>query len=78
MSLTVEASRALRDAEVVFICVGIPARADGEANLLAVERAASALTARRNGCGREVDRVPAGTANRVEMTVFHPGSEPPR
>ena len=33
-------STTVGDAEVVFICVGTPARADGEANLLAMETAA--------------------------------------
>jgi len=75
LSFTVEAPRALRDAEVVFICVGTPARADGEANLLAVERSASviALNGRDGTVVVEKSTVPAGTADRVEMTVHREG-----
>jgi len=86
LSFTVQASQALRDAEVVFICVGTPARADGEANLLAVERSASviALNAKDGTVVVEKSTVPAGTADRVEMTVqregrgryFHVASNP--
>src|SRR5439155_24580075 len=38
LAFTVDAPSALREAEVVFICVGTPARADGEANLVAMEQ----------------------------------------
>lgn len=38
-------AEALRDAEVVFICVGTPGRADGEANMIAVEAVALSIAA---------------------------------
>lgn len=58
---------ALVEAEVAFICVGTPARADGEANLAAVEQAARdvARSARHRMVIVEKSTVPAGTANRV-------------
>ena len=43
MTFTLDAAGALADAEVVFICVGTPARADGEANLVAMEQTASQI-----------------------------------
>ena len=43
LAFTPEAGEAVQDASVVFICVGTPARADGEASLLAVERSATQI-----------------------------------
>ena len=43
LAFTVDPPSALREAEVVFICVGTPARADGEANLVAMEQTASQI-----------------------------------
>ncbi|CAN5700517.1 UDP-glucose/GDP-mannose dehydrogenase family protein [soil metagenome] len=65
-------SRAIAGADVVFICVGTPARASGEANLIAVEQAAQ--TVARHATGRSVivekSTVPAGTAQRVRRTLL--------
>lgn len=58
-------------AQVVFICVGTPARANGEANLVAVEGAARDL-ARHADPGTvivEKSTVPAGTATRVKRML---------
>ena len=59
-------------AEVVFICVGTPARASGEANLAAVEQAARDIA--RAATGRlvvvETSTVPAGTAGRLQRTLL--------
>lgn len=71
LSFTHAASEALRDAEVVFICVGTPARANGEANLVAMEGAARDI-ARHGRDGVvvvEKSTVPAGTAERVRDTL---------
>ena len=71
LSFTAEASEALRDAEVVFICVGTPARANGEANLVAMESSAREI-ARHAPDGVvvvEKSTVPAGTAERVGNTL---------
>ena len=67
LSFSTVAADALRDAEVVFICVGTPARANGDANLLAMEQSASEI-ARHAPDGTvvvEKSTVPAGTADRV-------------
>lgn len=66
---------ALGDAEVVFVCVGTPARANGDANLLAMEHAASQI-ARHGRDGAvvvEKSTVPAGTADRVRTTLQRDG-----
>lgn len=59
------------NAQVVFICVGTPPRADGEANLVAMESAASMIArhARRAPVVVEKSTVPAGTADRVRHTM---------
>jgi UDPglucose 6-dehydrogenase len=55
----------------VFVCVGTPPRAGGEANLLALERAAEII--RRHATGSlvvvEKSTVPAGTASRMQETL---------
>jgi UDPglucose 6-dehydrogenase len=61
----------LAHADVVFICVGTPPHAHGEANLLAVERAAIEV-ARHAGNGTvvvEKSTVPAGTAERIRLII---------
>ena len=51
-------------AEVLFVCVGTPAKASGEANLVAVERAARSVARHLVGPVAVVEKstVPAGTA----------------
>lgn len=65
------AMNAVEQAEVVFICVGTPARADGEADLTAVEQAARGVA--RHATHRmvvaEKSTVPAGTAARVRRAI---------
>ncbi|MGH2746691.1 MAG: UDP-glucose dehydrogenase family protein [Actinomycetota bacterium] len=72
-----DASGTVREADVVFICVGTPARATGEANLVAVERAATdvALSATGPLIVVEKSTVPAGTANRVRRTLLRARSD---
>lgn len=66
-----EISQAVAGADVVFICVGTPPRATGEANLVAVEKAAR--EAARHATGRTVvvekSTVPAGTAIRLRRAL---------
>jgi UDPglucose 6-dehydrogenase len=71
LAFTADASQAVIGADVVFICVGTPARATGEANLLAVERATRAVAAHSNGGLVLVQKstVPAGTATRVRKAL---------
>ena len=54
-------------AEVVFICVGTPPRATGEANLLAIEQAAQEVAKEATNPFVLVQKstVPAGTATRL-------------
>jgi UDPglucose 6-dehydrogenase len=67
----VEAADAVADAEVVFICVGTPARANGEANLAAIERVGRDLAERLVGPVVVVEKstVPAGTADRLSQVL---------
>lgn len=62
-------------AEVVFLCVGTPPRATGEANLVAVEKAARAVAEAAEGrlVVAEKSTVPAGTAERVAQTLKRHG-----
>jgi UDPglucose 6-dehydrogenase len=71
LSFENEPAGAVRDAEVVFICVGTPARASGEANLSAVEQAARSVAAHAEQPIVVVEKstVPAGTAERVKRTA---------
>jgi UDPglucose 6-dehydrogenase len=64
----------LNGAEVVFICVGTPAKATGEADLIAVERVARQVANSLDGGDERVvlvqkSTVPAGTAGRVQRAV---------
>ncbi|MGZ8579235.1 MAG: UDP-glucose dehydrogenase family protein [Actinomycetota bacterium] len=67
----VEPAEALAGAEVVFICVGTPARASGEANLVSVERAARGIARHLTGPVVVVEKstVPAGTADRLSQVL---------
>lgn len=58
-------------ASVVFICVGTPPKASGEANLLAVERAGEAIikNATEDLVLVEKSTVPAGTAQRLTTAL---------
>ena len=62
-----DAPDAIAQADVVFICVGTPAKSTGEANLVAVERAARRLAPHLSGPTVVVEKstVPAGTADRL-------------
>ncbi|HWL90383.1 MAG TPA: UDP-glucose/GDP-mannose dehydrogenase family protein [Actinomycetota bacterium] len=75
LSFTANAADAIARAEVIFICVGTPARADGEADLLAVELAVREI-ARHAADGAlvvEKSTVPAGTVDRVRETLRREG-----
>jgi UDPglucose 6-dehydrogenase len=75
LSFTASAEEGLRGAEVVFICVGTPARPDGEANLAAVEQAVGDIArhAMDGAVVVEKSTVPAGTADRVRQTLLLEG-----
>ncbi len=67
----VEPSDAVPGAEVVFICVGTPAKASGEASVVAVERSARAVARHLSGpvVVAEKSTVPAGTAHRLRQVL---------
>src|SRR5687767_13018987 len=71
LTFTTETAAAVSDAHVVFICVGTPARASGEANLLAVEGAARDIAGSATGPLVVVEKstVPAGTAGHLERML---------
>jgi UDPglucose 6-dehydrogenase len=66
-----EVGEAVDGAEVVFICVGTPPRASGEANLLAVEQAARQVAREARGplVVAQKSTVPAGSADRLHRTL---------
>lgn len=71
LSFTDDIAGAVAGADVVFICVGTPTRASGQANLLAVERAARDIAKHATGALVVVEKstVPAGTSTHVERTL---------
>lgn len=71
LTFSTDAVSAIADREVVFICVGTPPRASGEANLVAVEQAARqvAQCAPSELIVVEKSTVPAGTADRIRRTI---------
>jgi UDPglucose 6-dehydrogenase len=71
LSFSHETADAVREADVVFVCVGTPARASGEANLVAVEQAAREVVAHASAglVVAEKSTVPAGTADRLTRSV---------
>lgn len=72
LHFTQDASVALSGADCAFICVGTPARADGESNLLAVERAAEAVAshATRDMVVIQKSTVPVTTAGRLNRVFL--------
>ena len=71
LRFSVDPKEAIRHAEVVFICVGTPPKASGEANLIAVESTAKDVARFAEGEVVVVEKstVPAGTSARVKRTL---------
>ena len=71
LRFTPDPSVAVGSSDVVFLCVGTPPRATGEASLSAMERAAETVArhAGRPVVVVEKSTVPAGTAERVAETL---------
>ncbi|MDQ4024574.1 MAG: UDP-glucose/GDP-mannose dehydrogenase family protein [Actinomycetota bacterium] len=71
LTFSARSEDAVAEADVVFISVGTPPRASGEANLVAVEQ--SAIDVARRATKRTVvvekSTVPAGTAQRLRRTL---------
>jgi UDPglucose 6-dehydrogenase len=80
LTFTAETTVAVSDADVVFICVGTPARASGEANLLAVEQAGREIAGAATGPLVVVEKstVPAGTGGHLQRTVSGGHPDPAR
>ena len=62
---------AVGGADVLFVCVGTPPRASGEANLVAIEHAARSIAPHITGPIAIVEKstVPAGTAQRLQLVL---------
>ena len=73
LSFELGADSAVAGMDVVFVCVGTPARATGEANLVAVENAARAVARSATGPLVVVEKstVPAGTSERLKRALTH-------
>jgi UDPglucose 6-dehydrogenase len=71
LRFTGDPADALADAEVVFVCVGTPAQADGSPNLAYVEAAACTVVehARRDLVLVEKSTVPANTGRRLGQVI---------
>ena len=71
LSFTMDASAAVREADVVFIAVGTPMSADGEADLKYVLAVARTIGENLDGYTVIVDKstVPVGTADRVRDEI---------
>lgn len=73
LRFTTAPEEAIPDAAIVFICVGTPPKVTGEASLMYVEQAARMVA--KHATGRilvvEKSTVPAGTAQKVRMTLSH-------
>jgi UDPglucose 6-dehydrogenase len=71
VTFTDDVTTVVADAEVVFICVGTPVRASGEANLLAVEQAARRIARAATGPLVIVEKstVPPGTSTQLQRTL---------
>jgi UDPglucose 6-dehydrogenase len=72
LQFLVDGRDAVASAEVIFICVGTPPKATGEANLLAIERSARAVARQLSGPVVVVEKstVPAGTAQRLRQVLL--------
>lgn len=73
LSFTTTAADAVRGAEAVFLCVGTPPRASGEANLVAVEEAARSVACHLEPEAVLVEKstVPNGTARQLVRMLRH-------
>jgi UDPglucose 6-dehydrogenase len=71
LRFSVDLADAIPGRDIVFICVGTPPRASGEANLAAVETAARQVAQHATGRTLIVEKstVPAGTAKRLKETL---------
>lgn len=73
LRFTIAPEEAFPGTEIVFICVGTPPKITGEASLIYVEQAARMVAKHATGRVLVVEKstVPAGTAEKVRMTLLH-------
>jgi UDPglucose 6-dehydrogenase len=78
LRFTTDLPQAVRQARVIFLAVGTPARSNGEADLSAVEEAARAIGVHMDGPKVVVTKstVPVGTAERVKTLVGEKAAHP--
>lgn len=71
LNFTTSIPEGVNEAEVVFICVGTPPRATGEADLVYVEQASKEIARNLNGYKviAEKSTVPVQTGKRIELTL---------
>lgn len=71
LAFSVSVGTAIANAEIVFICVGTPAKDDGETDLSYVEAAATAIAKNLNGYKVIVNKstVPVGTGDLVRRVI---------
>ncbi|MDD9941481.1 MAG: UDP-glucose/GDP-mannose dehydrogenase family protein [Myxococcales bacterium] len=76
LKFTTDVDAAIADAEVIFVAVGTPPRADGAANLMAVDAVAETVAkATRRECVLVMkSTVPVGTNARVRRILEHAGT----
>jgi len=68
---TIDAKKAIQEAEVIFICVGTPPRHNGEADLTFVTEVAKTVAEHMNGYKVIINKstVPVGTADYVKRVI---------
>ncbi|HYN37207.1 MAG TPA: UDP-glucose/GDP-mannose dehydrogenase family protein, partial [Actinomycetota bacterium] len=73
LEITDDPARVGNEADVVFICVGTPPKASGEANLIAVEHSATGLAPHFHSRVVVVEKstVPAGTSRYLQRILRH-------
>ena len=73
LEITNDLARIGGEAEAIFICVGTPPKASGEANLIAVEHSATGLAPHFHGRVVVVEKstVPAGTSRHLQRILHH-------
>jgi len=78
LHFTTDAATAIRQSDVVFICVGTPQRGTGQADLHFVMTAASTIAENLDGFTVVVDKstVPVGTAARVTRVISEITDQP--
>lgn len=71
LTFTSDAEKAVKESEIIFVCVGTPMKRNGEANMQYVYEVAETVGKTMNGYKIIVDKstVPVGTADEVERII---------